>query len=98
MVHAALLLLMLEAAKCETSFHHQPEAQHPKSSAIHKIAGRLPHLSGHSRHGLTRCWFGSVANDPKRASLWRCIKRLDAYSITLSARESSVSGTLRPSA
>src|SRR5579863_5301205 len=30
MVHAALLLLMLEAAKCETSFHHQPEAQHPK--------------------------------------------------------------------
>jgi hypothetical protein len=29
-----------------TSFHHQPEAQHPKSSAIHKIAGRLPHLSG----------------------------------------------------
>ena len=31
--------------KCETSFHHQPEAQHPKSSAIHKIAGRLPHLT-----------------------------------------------------
>jgi hypothetical protein len=27
-----------------TLFHHQPEAQHPKSSAIHKIAGRLPHL------------------------------------------------------
>jgi len=27
-----------------TSFHHQPEAQHPKSSAIHNIAGRLPHL------------------------------------------------------
>ena len=44
MVHAALLLLMLEAVKCETSFHHQPEAQHPKSSAIHKNAGRLSHL------------------------------------------------------
>ena len=29
-----------------TSFHHQPEAQHPKSSAIHKLPGRLPHLSG----------------------------------------------------
>jgi hypothetical protein len=29
MVHAALLLLMLEAAS-RTSFHHQPEAQHPK--------------------------------------------------------------------
>ncbi len=27
-----------------TSFHHQPEAQHPNSSAIHKLAGRLPHL------------------------------------------------------
>ena len=27
-----------------TSFHHQPEAQHPKSSTIHNNAGRLPHL------------------------------------------------------
>ena len=27
--------------------HHQPEAQHPKSSAIHKLAGRLPHLLPH---------------------------------------------------
>ncbi len=26
-----------------TSFHHEPEAQHPNSSAIHKLAGRLPH-------------------------------------------------------
>src|SRR5439155_14194046 len=43
MVHAALLLLMLEAVT-RTSFHHQPEAQHPKSLAIHKNAGRLPHL------------------------------------------------------
>ena len=33
-----------------TSFHHQPEAQHPKSSAIHKYAGRLPHLWVMSRH------------------------------------------------
>jgi hypothetical protein len=32
-----------------TSFHHQPEAQHPKSSAIHKLAGRLPHLLGVDR-------------------------------------------------
>src|SRR6478672_11366088 len=30
----SMLLLMLEAV---TSFHHQPEAQHPKSSAIHKL-------------------------------------------------------------
>src|SRR5262249_16795724 len=32
-----------------TSLHHQPEAQHPKSSATHNIAGRLPHLSGVER-------------------------------------------------
>jgi hypothetical protein len=32
-----------------TSFHHQPEAQHPKSSAFHKLAGRLPHLLGRDR-------------------------------------------------
>src|SRR5277367_1745795 len=44
MVHAALLLLMLEAVTTRTSLNHQPEAQHPKSSAIHKLAGRLPHL------------------------------------------------------
>src|SRR3974390_988610 len=44
MIHAALLLLMLEARTSVTSFHHQPEAQHPKSSAIHNIAGRLSHL------------------------------------------------------
>jgi hypothetical protein len=37
MVHAALLLLMLEAVTTVTSFHHQPEAQHLKSSAIHKL-------------------------------------------------------------
>src|SRR5438067_12170222 len=48
MVHAALLLLMLEAVT-RTSFHHQPEAQHPKSLAIHKNAGRLPHLRVISR-------------------------------------------------
>jgi len=33
-----------------TSFHHQPEAQHPKSSAIHKLEGRLPHLLAQSGH------------------------------------------------
>jgi hypothetical protein len=55
-------------------------------------------LSGDTGHRTIFEKDGSVARDPKRASLWRCIKRLDAYSITLSARESSVSGTLRPSA
>ena len=38
-----------------TSFHHQPEAQHPKSSAIHNNAGRLPHLLALSGHRLVRC-------------------------------------------
>jgi hypothetical protein len=32
-----------------TSFHHQPEAQHPNSSAIHKLVGRLTHLLGVKR-------------------------------------------------
>ena len=34
------------APQSQTSFHHQPEAQHPKSSAIHKLAGRLPIFRG----------------------------------------------------
>jgi hypothetical protein len=27
-----------------TSFHHQPEAQHPKIFSYPQAAGRLPHL------------------------------------------------------
>ena len=34
-----------------TSFHHQPEAQHPKSPAIETPAGRLPHLYGLAQIG-----------------------------------------------
>jgi hypothetical protein len=34
-----------------TSFHHQPEAQHPKSSAIHKLPADYP-------------IFGSLATEP----------------------------------
>ena len=43
-----------------TSFHYQPEAQHPKFSAIHKIAGRLPHLLGQQRTliGAGAEWLG----------------------------------------
>jgi hypothetical protein len=33
-----------------TSFHHQPEAQHLKSSAIHKLPADYPILSPDSRH------------------------------------------------
>src|ERR1051325_464412 len=45
MVHAALLL-MLGARTTATPFHHQPEAQHPKSFSYPQAAGRLPHLLG----------------------------------------------------
>jgi hypothetical protein len=34
-----------------TSFHHQPEAQHPKSPAIETPVGRLPHLWSASSTG-----------------------------------------------
>jgi hypothetical protein len=37
-----------------TSFHHQPEAQHPKSPAIETPAGRLPHLLSESDQILRR--------------------------------------------
>jgi hypothetical protein len=30
-----------------TSFHHQPEAQHPKSSAIHKLPADYPIYRGY---------------------------------------------------
>src|SRR6516164_408354 len=65
MVHAALLLLMLGARTTVTPFHHQPEAQHPKFLAIHKNAGRLPHLwvtCGRrlGKNFLTDCSIGRV--------------------------------------
>ena len=33
-----------------TSFHHQPEAQHQKSSAIHKLPADYPIFWGNSGH------------------------------------------------
>ena len=36
-----------------TSFHHQPEAQHPQSPATYKLAGRLPHLLALNGRGDT---------------------------------------------
>ncbi len=33
-----------------TSFHHQPEAQHPKSSAIHKLPADYPIYRSDSEH------------------------------------------------
>jgi hypothetical protein len=51
-----------------TSFHHQPEAQHPKSPAIETPPGRLPHLLRVRR----TCRAGATTSgfDPKRT--WDC--------------------------
>ena len=43
-LHAALLLLMLEAAQRGTRFTISLKRSTQKSSAIHKLVGRLPHL------------------------------------------------------
>jgi len=46
-----------------------PEAQHPKSLAIHTIAGRLPHLWGtrrHSRRPTLNCWATLVPTSIKK--------------------------------
>ena len=63
-----------------------PKCEVPSVSSDGRYQGR-------SRHRIMRRRVTSHF-DPKRASLWCCVKRLDAYSITLSARESSVSGML----
>jgi hypothetical protein len=44
MIHAALLLLMLEAVHTDLVFTISLKRSTPNSSAIHKLAGRLPHL------------------------------------------------------
>ena len=55
-----------------TSFHHQPEAQHPKSSAFHKLAGRLPHLLGEkSSLQLLPLRVNSRARSPSRRAIIR---------------------------
>jgi hypothetical protein len=59
---------MLEAVT-RTSFHHQPEAQHPKSSAIHKLGRPITPSFGEKRTSTGRqSRAGLVANDPQRSS------------------------------
>jgi hypothetical protein len=59
----------------------QPEAQHPKSSAIHKLAGRLPHLLPQQP---TLCLQRNICRDEPGADMacadragppknWRCM-------------------------
>jgi len=73
--------------RMRTSFHHQPEAQHPKSPAIYTPAGRLPHLlalsgqssrtricplSGNSGQRWILACDGLSAYDPKRTIAVHC--------------------------
>jgi hypothetical protein len=51
-----------------TSFHHQPEAQHQKSSAIHKLPADYPIYWSNSGHWAALARNASVANDPKRTN------------------------------
>jgi hypothetical protein len=44
---------MLGARTTVTPFHHQPEAQHPKSSSYPQAAGRLPHLYPQKRTSVS---------------------------------------------
>jgi hypothetical protein len=47
-----------------TSFHHQPEAQHPKSSAIHKLPADYPIYRTNNGQRAARRLDWSVAFDP----------------------------------
>ena len=50
-----------------TSFHHQPEAQHPKSSAIHKLPADYPIFRGKS--GRAADITGTTEFDPSRSAV-----------------------------
>jgi hypothetical protein len=66
-----------------TSSRHQPEAQNPDSSAIHKLEGRLPHLSG----VLRTLRVGRPALPPTRI---RTLARSEAISSYLNFRTTQV--------
>ena len=53
-----------------TSFHHQPEAQHPKSSAIHKLPADYPIYGVESGHH--RLVMSISAFDPMYGPAVRC--------------------------
>ena len=48
-----------------TSFHHQPEAQHPKSPAIHKLQADYPIY-----RGIADIERFSAGNDLQRLMWW----------------------------
>jgi hypothetical protein len=49
--------------KIRTSFHHQPEAQHPKIVSYPQAAGRLPHLMATSGREIGQR--AIVSSEPK---------------------------------
>ena len=51
-----------------TSFHHQPEAQHPKSSAIHKDRPADYPIYWHCGHRVVRCTCPLLAQSGHRKS------------------------------
>src|SRR5271168_648844 len=67
MVHAALLLLMLEAVAPDLA-SPQPEAQHPKSSAIHNLPADYPIFGSKAAKGGAEVHFGSLS--ARILSLW----------------------------
>ena len=74
-----------------TSFHHQSEAQHPKSSAIHKYAGRLPHLWVISGHRVTVpfyvCFTSESGRSQRALSMSaKCHKRTSTVNLTNSPK------------
>jgi hypothetical protein len=72
---------MLEAVT-RTSFDHQPEAQHPKSSAIHKPPADYPIFWSGAEMNRKARLAGSVENDPKATLAGRTdlvLERLPAY-------------------
>jgi len=55
-----------------TPFHHQPEAQHPKSSAIHKLPADYPIYGSESAHPRMQfaCQLGANKRQGSPCSLW----------------------------
>jgi hypothetical protein len=57
-----------------TSFHHQPEAQHPKSSAIHKLPADYPIYRTNNGQTSALARDGSVAIDSHEATFALAIR------------------------
>jgi hypothetical protein len=56
-----------------TSFHHQPEAQHPKSSAIHKDRPADYPIYWHCGHRVVRCTCLLLAQSGHQARTHDCM-------------------------